>query len=243
MGDRRVVNAALALAVLLVSTTALAQAPLPSRPGPFIINMVGTMSGEPSGTAFHPDLPANTLVPKRGFGVGGGVHVYLFTLGPARIGIGFDASRQRATATTAPATTVTTTTSTGTTTSTSGTGTNVSPFTPEAPIGVATTITVFAPQVSFNFGTHDGWSYISGGYGAAQIHSEATGQLASPLTGTATFVRDEGRRGAINYGGGARWFLREHLAVGFDLRFHRLAAAGTQPSTRSFVLSAGVSVR
>jgi len=64
-----------------------------------------------------------------------------------------------------------------------------------------------------------------------------------PLSGTVTLVRDDGRAAAINYGGGARWFLREHLAAGFDLRFHRIAAVGAQPSTRALVLSAGVSVR
>jgi hypothetical protein len=66
-----------------------------------------------------------------------------------------------------------------------------------------------------------------------------------PAAVAATLVGDEGRAAAVNYGGGARWFIREHITVGFDLRLHRIAAVGTQPTTYVFVfaLSVGLSVR
>lgn len=233
-------KAALAIAAVLFPLAAFGQSP-PAPPGPYVIDLRGTMSGVPSASAFHAGLPAGALVPKRGFGIGGGGHVYLFTLGPSRIGVGVDASRERGTSSTPAGATGTPATTTSTAPPADLPATPV--LSPASAISVATTITVISPQVSFNFGTHDGWSYLSGGFGTAHIQSEASGEPAAPFSGAATFIRDEGRTTAINYGGGARWFLREHLAVGFDLRFHRIAAHGTQPLTRTFVMSAGVSVR
>jgi hypothetical protein len=43
----------------------------------------------------------------------------------------------------------------------------------------------------------------------------------------------------VNVGGGARWFLRERVAVGFDVRFHRLLATHAVPSTQIVGLSVG----
>ena len=36
-----------------------------------------------------------------------------------------------------------------------------------------------APQVSFNFGGRDGWSYLSGGIGLATLTAEKAGTAAS----------------------------------------------------------------
>jgi hypothetical protein len=53
----------------------------------------------------------------------------------------------------------------------------------------------------------------------------------------------------LNYGGGARWFAKEHLALSLDLRFYSVSsqvATGTRPGypkTRLLVLSAGVSFK
>ena len=44
---------------------------------------------------------------------------------------------------------------------------------------------------------------------------------------------------AINAGGGARWFLKRHLAMGFDIRFHKIAADG-ETMGQSTQLSASV---
>ncbi|HQZ40383.1 MAG TPA: hypothetical protein PLH72_15215 [Vicinamibacterales bacterium] len=105
-------------------------------------------------------------------------------------------------------------------------------------------VTTLAPQLSLNFGHHLGWSYLSAGYGGARIGSESS---ATPAAPAATVV--SGWVGAVNFGGGARWFLNDHLGVGFDLRWHRLsgrAAAGMLPAaarTTLFHLAAGISVQ
>ncbi len=231
----RAAATAVAIAVLLMSTPAAAQSAPPSAPGPYVIDIRGPMSGFPSTSGFHPVLPANTLVPKRGFGLGVGGHVYVANLGISRVGVGIDVLRVRGTAVTpvtpSMAKDANTPSSRGASLSTAG------------PIDVAMTMTAVAPQLSFNFGTREGWSYLSGGYGVAQIRTDATGEQESPLTGRTTLVRDDGRSASINYGGGARWFIRDRLAVGFDLRFHRIAAVETRPRATLVVASVGLSVR
>ena len=207
------------IAALLISTTVFAQSP----PGPYVIDVRGSMLGAPGGASFYPPVPANTVAPQRGFGFGAGAHVYPFHLGISRVGMGLDLTRARGTGAT-PATTATT----------SGSMTTI--VGSAAAVRAAMTVTTVAPQLSFNFGTHDGWSYLSAGYGTAQTRAEVT---STPAAGTATSetVTRERRTHAVNFGGGARWFLRERLAVGFDVRFHRL------PSKQIVGLSVGMSVR
>ncbi len=198
----------LAIAATLSSTPAGAQSsPSSSRPGPYVIDIRAPMSGLPSTSAFHPVLPADTLVPKRGFGVAVGGHVYPASLGVARIGVGVEVLRVRGTASTPAPTTTPATTST-------------SVLSARDQIDVVTTMTM-----------------------AGRVGTTGSGTVVAPLTGPATVVRDAGRAAAINYGGGARWFIRGRVAVGFDLRFHRFAALGTRPSTKFVVASVGLSVR
>jgi hypothetical protein len=232
---------AVAIAAFLASTPAVAQSS-PSRPGSYVIDIRAPMSGLPSTSAFHPALPADALVPKRGFGLGLGGHIYVASLGVATIGLGIDVLRVRGTAAT-PAAATTMTTPTTTTTSSTSTAMPTSALSTVDPVEVATTMTAIAPQLSFNFGTREGWSYLSGGYGAAEVRTAASGTSLDLLPGKVMLVRDDGRAAAINYGGGARWFIRDRVAVGFDLRFHRLAAIGTRPSTKFSVVSVGLSVR
>ena len=71
------------------------------------------------------------------------------------------------------------------------------------------TFRTVAPQLSFNFGTSDGWSYLSVGAGTARVDAVETASSS-----------------AINAGGGARWFINRHIAVGFDIRMHKIAADG-----------------
>ena len=194
------------------------------------------MSGLPSTSGFHPVLPANALVPKRGFGLGVGGHVYVASLGVSRVGVGVDVLRVRGTAVTL----ATPSASTASTATPSSSGASLSTA---GQINVAMTMTAVAPQLSFNFGTREGWSYLSGGYGAAQMRTTATGEQQAPLSGQTKLVRDDGRSASINYGGGARWFIRDRVAVGFDLRFHRIAAVGTRPVAKLVVASVGLSVR
>ena len=85
---------------------------------------------------------------------------------------------------------------------------------------------VVAPQLSFNFGTSNGWSYLSAGIGPARLDADRTFNTQ-----------------AVNAGGGARWFLNNHFAVGFDIRVFQLAAKETFPKTTKVAASVGLSLK
>ena len=101
--------------------------------------------------------------------------------------------------------------------------------------------TAIAPQLSFNFGSSTGWSYLSAGIGGARWSIVPDGALPT--------LADEERLKTINYGGGARWFARKHLAFTFDVRFYAINPGTPQfglpgsPRTRLLVVGAGASVR
>lgn len=98
-----------------------------------------------------------------------------------------------------------------------------------------------APQLSFNFGNGDGWSYLSGGISTSQwsVVPDGLDQLAPDLEALKT----------INYGGGARWFIRPHVAFSFDVRFYAInpstAVGGLPkgPRTTLLIVGAGVSLK
>jgi opacity protein-like surface antigen len=182
------------------------------------------MSGTPGSASFYPPVPTAIRVPQRAFGFGAGAHLYAFRIGVARLGFGVDLMRARGTARTEVSAT-----GTESTTAAASTGT----------FHAAMTVTTIAPQLSFNFGGHEGWSYLSGGYGTSTTHAEVN--VPASIGGEAG-SRDR-RTSTLNFGGGARWFLREHLAVGFDVRFYRLLAADAVPSTQIVGLSVGMSLR
>jgi hypothetical protein len=185
-----------AVAVVLAARAAAAQAPDPVAG--YVVDLRGATSGLPTESTFFPAIPADTIIPARGFGLDVGGHVYVLSLGPSRVGLGATYLRTRGTS---PA--------------------------------VATDVGVLAPQVSFNFGTVQGWSYLSAGLGRGWIRTTAENE-----TGTATADADPFT--AVNYGGGARWFLARRLGVGFDVRFHRLSGP---PSTSFLAAAVGFSVR
>jgi hypothetical protein len=102
-------------------------------------------------------------------------------------------------------------------------------------------LTSIAPQLSFNFGSGNGWSYLSGGIGAARLSIVSDGTPAS--------ADYPDRLRTFNYGGGARWFARPHLAFNVDFRFHQLEPGpprefrpGT-PRMTFIAIGAGVSVK
>jgi hypothetical protein len=107
---------------------------------------------------------------------------------------------------------------------------------------VETRIQAFTPQVSLNFGSRRGYSYVSGGIGTVTRTIEATeGRILAEVS-DATRVR------ALNYGGGARWFAASHVAFSFDLRFYQVSSQeatttnAALPSQRLFVASVGISI-
>lgn len=97
-----------------------------------------------------------------------------------------------------------------------------------------------SPQVSFNFGSRDGWSYISGGIGSSTFTAE---RKDTPLPDP------ESRSKTINYGGGARWFAKKHVAMSMDLRFYAVnpeevtAARPARSRMTLMTLSVGVSLK
>jgi hypothetical protein len=105
---------------------------------------------------------------------------------------------------------------------------------------LTTRLSGFAPQISFNFGRDEGWSYISGGLGAARMTTERSDVVVS---GTAARTR------MLNYGGGARFFNTPHLAFTFDIRFYAISpreattSVPAYPRAKFMVLSAGVAFK
>jgi len=85
------------------------------------------------------------------------------------------------------------------------------------------------PQISLNFGTSEGWSNLSAGVGVTRISANPGGVSES--------VR------SINWGGGARWFIKPHFGVGFDVRFHHLAAGDVLPKQTAVSIGAGFALK
>ena len=181
--------------LLLSAAPADAQAVAP--PGPWVLDLRGATSGLPSDTAFYPELDVDTLVPARAFGFEVGAHVYVASLGPARVGIGAAYSRSRGTSE-----------------------------------RVTASLSTLAPQVSFNFGSSNGWSYLGAGLGLAWIRT-----TVEQLSGTAE--QESGSVRAFNFGGGARWFLAAHVGIGFDVRWHQVAST---PGAMLLSAAAGFSI-
>ena len=101
--------------------------------------------------------------------------------------------------------------------------------------------TSFAPQISINFGTGYGWSYLSGGIGRSTWSLVPDGAMEGPA--------DQEQLKTINYGGGARWFKKKHVGFSFDVRFYAInpgtpfGASLGSPRTRLLVMGAGVSLK
>ena len=99
--------------------------------------------------------------------------------------------------------------------------------------------TAVAPQISLNFGGRNGWSYLSGGLGTSQLSLFARNDEEL----------DQRRSNTVNYGGGARWFVSEHLAFSLALRFYAvspLEPTDTEPGSPRMtvmVLSIGASFK
>ncbi len=96
-----------------------------------------------------------------------------------------------------------------------------------------------SPQLSLNFGRRDGWSYLSGGIGSSKLTMEREDEPQGPGS----------RLRTVNYGGGARWFMKKRLALNLDLRFYSIAAQEgaidriQTPAMRMVVVSGGISLR
>jgi hypothetical protein len=111
---------------------------------------------------------------------------------------------------------------------------------PEDGPAVRRHFTTFSPEISLNFGHRNGWSYISGGMlGRSKLYVE---REDSP-------VASAPYRSTINYGGGARWFIRDHVALSVDFRWYSVAEQAAepgivaQPGTTLLILSGGIAFK
>src|SRR5688500_3340032 len=109
---------------------------------------------------------------------------------------------------------------------------------------VLTQVTSLIPQVSINFGHKFGWSYLSVGLGRTKVDSSADAVGMEP-----EIVVPAAWNQALNFGGGARWFMKPRLGAGFDVRFVKLGSRGATavlPSarrTQMITFSAGISIQ
>lgn len=188
-----------AAVLVAAADTSFAQAREPI--GRFVLDLRAASAGLPAIEGWTPTVPENTQVPARALGFEAGAHVYFLRLPGITFGVG--ATYLTAKGTSSP---------------------------PELPAGtpqtipeVSTRLRSLAPQLSMNFGHSLGWSYLSVGLGRTRVESEA-----SSVEGITFTPRDSDWVRTLNYGGGARWFINDHVGVGFDLRWHTLTVV---PST------------
>jgi len=214
------------LAMLMVS---LAARPVhaqeaPPRIGPFVVDLHGTIPRFPTDDQLLAQSRGMALaeLPGSGLGLQVGVHLYLLRWRAVTFGVGGElaASRARQTPAALPAEAI---------------AAGIQPVRP-----AEERFTSIAPQLSFNFGTGHGWSYLSGGMGQSIWSIVPEGQDDYPP--------DTDRLKTINYGGGARWFIKAHLAFSFDVRFYAINPGSAytfsqSPRTTLLVVGAGVSVK
>jgi hypothetical protein len=204
-----------AVCVLISAADAVAQQPPPI--GPFVVDARGTLARFKAISSVATGLSVTSdNLPTRGLGIDAGAHWYPLKRRRITFGIGGEMVLARA--------------------SKKKEATDTTTVTPT----VNTRFSYVSPQISLNFGTGDGWSYVSGGIGLARLTSERDD---APFANGASRVR------ATNYGGGARWFTGPHIAFTFDVRFYTVnaqPAEGTRPAysrARFMAISAGVSLR
>ncbi len=191
----------------------------PPKIGPFVIDVQGifpTFPTDDAQLAASRSLNVNEL-PGRGLGLHTAAQVYLLRWKAVTFGIGGELTMVRA-----------------------------SKDSQEVSDGVFSRATTerfmhVAPQLSFNFGDGDGWSYISGGIGPSTWSLGPTGEPAAPP--------DSERLKTINYGGGARWFIKRHLAFSLDVRFYAINPSTplpqypSSPRTTLLMIGAGISLK
>ncbi len=187
------------------------------RIGPFVVDLHGVVAkfgDEPELAASRGLNPAE--LPGPGLGVSGGVHVYLPKIAGITVGLGGETMIARSAAS------------------------------PDATAGgafraVTETFKEISPQLSLNFGSRRGWSYLSAGIGRAQW--SIVPEASPPSDADQEVLR------TVSYGGGARWFVKRRLAFSLDVRLYEIDQGTPTPgfpgSPRKvlLVIGAGVSVR
>jgi len=217
---------ALAVSLAVVVPARAQDQDQPPRIGPIVIDLHGVVPkfGNPPGLAESRGLdPAE--IPGVGLGASAAIHIYLPKILGIRIGLGGEAMIGRSHFAPPPAVVDPTT--------------GVS--TPSTLRPVTETFKEISPQLSLNFGGINGWSYLSAGVGRA-IWS------VTP-DGTKPLPQNEDILNSFNYGGGARWFMKKHLAFSLDIRLYDIGNGIPQlgfiggPRSVLFVIGGGISLK
>ena len=215
--------------LLVLAAAAPASAQTAERLPWFAVDLHGAWVGLPTAEGWVPVVTATTPLPGRAWGVAGGATVYPVKLGVMTLGLGVAMHTGKSTSSAL----------------TSTTGTGSAEVTKPTTTTVTTQITSLLPQLSINFGHQLGWSYLSAGYGRSKVASSAEA-FGTALAQTVP----DAWNAAINFGGGAKWFMKPHLGAGFDVRFTKLssrAATAAQPvfgkRTQMITLSVGISIQ
>jgi hypothetical protein len=166
-----------------------------------------------------------TQLPGTGFGGQLGVHINFFTFKAVTFGIGGQAMTSR------------------------GRHTPPADLKPP-PAAVTERFRSAGLQLSLNFGNGNGWSYLSGGIGRSNWSIIPDFRNSDPTAPVEPLEGDDEVLKTINYGGGARWFMKSHVAFSFDVRFYAVnpgvsSLPGTDgsPRTTFMVIGAGISVK
>jgi len=216
-----------AIVVLLLITAVRAAAQTSSERLPrFVVDAHAATVGLPQAEGWVPVMARGTELPGRFWGLAGGATVYPLRLGVVTFGVGASIIRGSGRAETVLVT---------------GSGLTLKKTTIAV---VHTAATSLVPQVSINFGRKLGWSYLSAGMGRSKASSRSEAIGTSPARSV-----PETWSSAMNFGGGARWFMKPRIGAGFDVRFLRLpsrAPTALPPEAMGrqlWNISAGISIQ
>lgn len=207
--------------LLLLSLAAPAAAQQKEPIGPFVADIRGIFARHKAEPSVANDLGVTAAnLPSRSIGLAGAAHFYPLRAGKVTFGLGGNFVMARGSRTLDIAA------ADGTTT--------------KGPTA-RRHFTTFSPEFSLNFGHRNGWSYISGGMlGRSKLYVD----LATKPATDAPF------RSTLNYGGGARWFTTDRVALSVDFRWYSVAEQAAvpggvvfQPRTTLLVLSGGIGIK
>jgi hypothetical protein len=193
----------------------------------FAVDLHAGPVGLPGAEGWVPVVPDDTDIPGRAWGPSAAFTVYPIRLGILTVGVGAGFSTGKG-----KGESFTIITGSGETAQS-----RVTPI-------VRTQVINLTPQLSMNFGHKLGWSYLSAGLGRSKVDSSADAVGTTPQR-----IVPSAWNSALNFGGGARWFMKPRLGASFDVRFVKLgsrAASGEIPAARRaqmITFSAGISVQ
>jgi hypothetical protein len=211
----------LVLVLSSLSHPALAQDPPPPIPW-VVVDLHGSIPRFPSDNAdlaASRDLQSIAELPGSGLGAQIGLHVYPLHTRFVTVGVGGELAIGRSRQTPIAG----------------ATGADGLPL-----VAVEERITSLSPQLSLNFGNGSGWSYLSAGLGTTTWSIQPEGVVE--------YLANSDRIKTLNYGGGARWFIKPHVAFSFDVRFYAISPGfphdGTPtPRTTLLIIGAGISIK